>query len=498
MSLKSVNKPTGNRVEIEIAIDKASFDKATEAAFKKNVGKMNVPGFRRGKAPRAVVERMYGKGVFYDEAINALLPEAYESAVKESGETPVGQADFEIVSIDDGVVIKATFPVKPEVTVKEYKGYAVERVVAPTTDEEVDAEIEQVRNRNSRTIDVTDRPAANGDITVIDYEGSVDGVAFEGGKGEKYNLTLGSGQFIPGFEEQIVGHNPGDAFDVTVTFPTDYHAKELAGKEAVFKTVLHEIKFNELPALDDDFAKDVSEFDTFAEYKADVAAKITERHEKAADAEVDDKLIDALIENLEADIPTEMFDTEAEQQLRDYDNRLRMQGLDLSTYLKYTGMTLDSMREQLRPRAERQVKTRLALEKIAELENLTASDEDIENEMKKIAEAYQVDLAQVKEQLTPDMLAQDIKVGKAVEFVRANAAIKTKKTTKSTKKTTKAVAEDGAEKAPKKTTAKSTATKSTAAKSTTAKTATKTTAAKSTATKTAKTKAAKTEEKTEE
>ena len=438
MSLKSMNKPTGNTVELEISIDKASFDKATEAAYRRNVAKMNVPGFRKGKAPRAIVEKMYGKAVFYDEAINALLPEAYEAALKECGEEPVGQADFDIVSIEEEVVIKATFPVKPEVTVKEYKGYAVERTVAPTTDEEVDNEIAQVRARNSRTVDVTDRAAQNGDIAVIDYEGSVDGVPFEGGKGEKFNLTLGSGQFIPGFEDQIVGHNPGDAFDVNVTFPTEYHAAELAGKEAVFKTVLHEIKFNELPELDDDFAKDVSEFDTFAEYKADVAAKITERHNKTADNEVEEKLIDALIENLEADIPEAMFVTETENQLRDYDSRLRMQGLDLATYLKYTGMNLDAMREQLRPRAERQVKTRLALEKIAALENLTATEEDVENEFKKIAEAYNVELDQVKAQITPDMIEADIKVGKAVDFVKANAVITKKATRKPRAKKTEA------------------------------------------------------------
>ena len=280
-----------------------------------------------------------------------------------------------------------------------------------------------MRSRNSRTVDITDRPAADGDIAVIDYEGFVDGKPFEGGKGEKHNLTLGSGQFIPGFEAQIVGHNPGDEFDVVVTFPEDYHAKELAGKEATFKTVLHEIKFNELPALDDDFAKDVSEFDTFDEYKADVKAKITDRHVKAADAEVEEKLIDALIDNLEADIPEAMFVNETENQLRDYDNRLRMQGLDLGTYLKYTGLDLDKMREQFRPRAERQVKTRLALEKIAELENLTVTDEDTEAEIKKIADMYGLETDKVKEQVSPDMLAEDIRVGKAVDIVKANAVI---------------------------------------------------------------------------
>lgn len=423
MSLKSRNKPTGNQVELEFTIEKEAFDKAVDAAYRKNVGKMNVPGFRKGKAPKAIIEKMYGKGVFYDDALNALIPDAFEAALDEAGEKPVGQPEFDIVSLEGDVVIKAAFPVKPEVTVKNYKGYAVERTVAPTTDEEVDAEIAQVRSRNSRTVDITDRPAADGDIAVIDYEGFADGKPFEGGKGEKHNLTLGSGQFIPGFEAQIVGHNPGDEFDVVVTFPEDYHAKELAGKEATFKTVLHEIKFNELPALDDDFAKDVSEFDTFDEYKADVKAKITDRHVKAADAEVEEKLIDELIDNLEADIPEAMFVNETENQLRDYDNRLRMQGLDLGTYLKYTGLDLDKMREQFRPRAERQVKTRLALEKIAELENLTVTDEDTEAEIKKIADMYGLETDKVKEQVSPDMLAEDIKVGKAVDIVKANAVI---------------------------------------------------------------------------
>lgn len=423
MSLKSRNKPTGNQVELEFTIEKEAFDKAVDAAYRKNVGKMNVPGFRKGKAPKAIIEKMYGKGVFYDDALNALIPDAFEAALDEAGEKPVGQPEFDIVSLEGDVVIKAAFPVKPEVTVKNYKGYAVERTVAPTTDEEVDAEIAQVRSRNSRTVDITDRPAADGDIAVIDYEGFVDGKPFEGGKGEKHNLTLGSGQFIPGFEAQIVGHKPGDEFDVVVTFPEDYHAKELAGKEATFKTVLHEIKFNELPALDDDFAKDVSEFDTFDEYKADAKAKITDRHVKAADAEVEEKLIDELIDNLEADIPEAMFVNETENQLRDYDNRLRMQGLDLGTYLKYTGLDLDKMREQFRPRAERQVKTRLALEKIAELENLTVTDEDTEAEIKKIADMYGLETDKVKEQVSPDMLAEDIRVGKAVDIVKANAVI---------------------------------------------------------------------------
>ncbi len=453
MSLRSKNKLTGNTVELEIEISKESFEKAVSAAYKKNVARMNIPGFRRGKAPRSIVEKMYGKGVFYDDALNALIPDAFDEALKESGEKPVGQPEFDVVSIEDEVVVKATFPVKPEVTVKNYKGIAVTKTVAPVTDEEIDAEIGQVRSRNARMIEITDRAAANGDIAVIDYEGFCDGVAFEGGKGEKYNLTLGSGSFIPGFEDQIVGHNAGDSFDVVVTFPTEYHAPELAGKEAVFKTVLHEIKLNELPELDDDFAKDVSEFDTYKEYRGDVKAKLEEKHAQASDKEVEGKLIEALVQNLEADIPEAMFETETENQVRDQDNSLRMNGLDLNTYLKYTGMTLNDLRSKLRPRAESQVKTRLALEKIAELEEITVTDEDIEAELQKIATAYNIPLEEVKKQVTNDMISDDIKVGKAVEFVKANAVItegeeatapEKKKTTR--KKSTKTAKTEKAEK----------------------------------------------------
>ena len=423
MSLKSVNK-NGNQVDIEIAIDKESFDKAVEAAYRKNVKNMNVPGFRKGKAPRSVVEKMYGKGVFYDEAINALLPKAYDEAVTESGETPVGQAEFDIVSLDDnGVVLKASFPVKPEVTVKEYKGYKVVRAVAPTTEEEVNAQIEQVRARNSRTVEITDRAAKEGDIAVIDYEGSVDGVPFDGGKGEKYNLTLGSGQFIPGFEEQIVGHNAGDAFDVNVTFPTEYHAGELAGKAATFKTVLHEIKFNELPELDDEFAKDVSEFDTFAEYKADVKAKIQDRYNKAADGEIEDQLITALIEKLDAEIPQPMFDAEAENFVRDFDNRLRMQGLDLKTYFQYTGLDLDALRKQMAPQAERQVKMRLALEKIVELEKIVPTEDEVNEEFERIAKAYNMEIDKIKEMIDLAMVTADVSVKKAVDLVKEKAVV---------------------------------------------------------------------------
>lgn len=495
MSLKNVTKKEKNMVEIEFSIDKKVFDEEVSRVYKSNVAKMTVPGFRKGKAPRSIIEKMYGKGVFYDEAINNLLPEAYTEAVKESKEDVVSQPEFEVVSIDDnGVVLKAKVFVKPEVKIDGYKGIEVEKTVAKATAEEVNAEIESARARNSRMIDITDRAAQNDDIAVIDYEGFVDGVAFEGGKGEKHNLRLGSGQFIPGFEEQIVGHNVGDSFDVNVTFPTEYHAENLAGKAAVFKVVLHEIKFNELPELNDEFAKDVSEFETFAEYKADVKAKIQKRHEKEAENKVEEQIIDVLVEKLEADIPEAMIDAEAENLLRDYDNNLRMQGMNLSDFIKYTGMDLDTMRQQFRPRAERQVKTRLALEKIVEIEKIKVAAKDVEEEFKRIADMYNMDVEEVKKAIEADALKKDIAVGKAVEFVKKEAVI-TKKTA-----TKKAATEE--KPAEKKTTAKKTTTKKAdaeekpaAKKTTTAKKTTSTTAKKTTTTK--KTTAKKAEDKAE-
>ena len=489
MSLKNVTKKEKNLVEIEFSIEKKVFDEEVSRVYKKNVAKMTVPGFRKGKAPRSIIEKMYGKGVFYDDAINNLLPEAYTEAVKESKEDVVSQPEFEVVSIDDnGVVLKAKVYVKPEVKIENYKGIEVEKTVAKATADEVNKEIESVRMRNSRMIDITDRAAKKDDTTVIDYEGFVDGVAFEGGKGEKHHLRLGSGQFIPGFEDQIIGHNVGDKFDVNVTFPTEYHAENLAGKEAVFKVTLHEIKFNELPELNDEFAKDVSEFDTFAEYKADVKAKIQKRHDQEADNKVEEQLIDALIEKLEADIPEAMVDAEAENLLRDYDNNLRMQGMNLSDFVKYTGMTLDAMREQFKPRAERQVKTRLALEKIAEIEKVKVSAKEVEDEFKKIAEMYNIDVEEVKKAIDAENLKKDLSVQKAVDLVKKEAVItKAKAAAKKAATTEEKPAE-------KKTTAKkTTATKTTTAKKTTT---TKSTTAKKTTT-TKKTTAKKAEDKAE-
>ena len=411
---------------MEFSVSKEAFAKAENEAYKKNVKSINVPGFRKGKAPKSVIERMYGKGIFFEDAINACIPDAFEEAVKEAGITVVGMPKFDLVSNDDEIILSAEGFVKPAVTIEGYKGIEAEKKVEEVTDEAVEAELTKVRERNARTVEVTDRAAAMGDIANIDYEGSVDGVPFAGGKGEKHDLKLGSGQFIPGFEEQIVGKSIGETFDVNVTFPTEYHAADLAGKEAVFKVTIHSITKVELPELDDDFAKDVSEFDTFDEYKADLKAKIEKRNETSADNAVEEKLVEALIEKLEADIPEAMFVAETENFVRDYDNRLRSQGLDLNTYFKYTGLTLDTLRTQMRPQAERQVKARLALEKIAVLENLEATEEDINGEYENIANAYGVELEQVKASIDSEAIAADMKVKKAMDLVKEKAVVTVK------------------------------------------------------------------------
>ena len=435
MSLTKCEVIEKNRYELQFAVDKETFDKAIDKVYRKMVKNINIPGFRKGKAPKSIVEKMYGKGVFYEDAINDLLPEAFSAALDESKIEAVGTPEFDIVSVDDnGLVMSAKVYVKPDITVANYAGIEVEKNVEKVTAEEVENEINMIRERNSREIEITDRAAENGDNVIIDYSGSVDGVLFDGGTAEKQNLLLGSGQFIPGFEDQIVGKNIGDEFDVNVTFPTEYHAEELAGKAAVFKVKLHSINKIELPELDDDFAKDVSEFDTFAEYEADVKAKIEKRHETAAENKVEEDIMNKLIEALEDEIPETMFDAEVENCVRDYDNRLRMSGLDLGTYFKYTGMTLDQLREQMRPQAINQVKGRLILEKIAALENLTPSEEMIEEEYTRMSTAYNVPLEQVKASIASEAIAEDMKVKMALDFVKEKAVIKKAKKATTRKK----------------------------------------------------------------
>ena len=468
MSLKEKKLLETNKYQLTISVDKSAFDAAVNNVYKKQAKNITIPGFRRGKAPRAIIEKMYGKGIFYEDAVNDLLPEAYEEAAKESELKIVGRPEFDIDTIDEnGVLINATVYVRPEVKIDGYKGLEATKTPVTVEDSEVDAEIDRVRERNARITDVEDRAAANGDIANIDFEGFVDGVAFEGGKAEGHDLTLGSNQFIPGFEDQIVGKNIGDEFDVNVTFPEDYHAEELKGKEAVFKVKLNSLKVKELPEADDELATMASEFDTIAEYKADIKAKITERKEKAADGEVEGQLIDALVDLVDADIPECMYEEEVENLVRDMDNNLRMQGLDLKTYLKYTGMELDSVKAEMQPRAIKQVKTRLALETIASLEKIEVTDDEINEEIEKISKAYGVDVEEVKKMVPEDGLKEDIMVRKAVDLVKAEAKI--------TEKAPEAKEEPKAKKAPAKkpaakktTTAKkpSTAKKAPAAKKT--------------------------------
>ena len=435
--MKLVKQEVGEKstVKIEFSIEKDVFDKAVEKVYRKQVKKISVPGFRAGKAPRAIIEKMYGSGIFYEDAINDLIPENYTAALKEAGIDPVGQPEIDIVSIDEnGLVLSAIVPVKPECKLEGYKGLEIEKKVEPVTDEELDNEIKTVRERNSRETEIEDEtPAAMGDTTKIDFDGYIDGVAFEGGKGENYSLKLGSGSFIPGFEEQVAGHKIGDEFDVNVPFPADYHAEELAGKEACFKCKLGAITKIELPELDDDFAKDVSEFDTLDEYKADIKAKIEKRHENAAEAEFEEKIIDALIEKLVAEIPEAMFEAETENFVRDYDNRLRQSGLDLKTYFQYTGLDLDKLREQMRPQAEKQVKARLALETIAKAEAIEVTEEELNAEYELIATTYQIDKEQVKGMVDEAMVKADVSVRKAMNLVKENAKKPTKPRAKKAK-----------------------------------------------------------------
>ena len=427
MSLMKKELTEKSGFTVEFSIDKEAYAKAEQAAYRKQVKSITVPGFRKGKAPKHIIERMYGKGVFFEDAINACLPEAFEAAIKEAELEVVGTPNFDIVSdgLDGGeIVLKAVGFVKPEVNVTDYKGIVAKKKAVRVTAKEIEAELEQARKRNARTVEVTDRAVQSGDTANIDYEGTVDGVPFDGGKGEGHDLTIGSGAFIPGFEDQIIGKSIGETFDVNVTFPEEYHAKELAGKAAVFKTTVNSIKEEQLPEADDEFAKDVSEFDTLDEYKSDLKDKISKKKNQEAEAEFENAVIEALLGKLEGDIPEPMFAQETENYVRDYDNRLRMNGMDLATYFKYTGMTIDTLRAQLRPQAEKQVKLRLALEKIAALEALTVTDEEIDEEYTRLSEVYRVDLEKVKEMIAAEDIKADLLVGAAMKLVKENTKAK--------------------------------------------------------------------------
>ena len=428
MSLVESKNVATNKYELTIKVDADTFKAAIDKVYRKNAKSIQVPGFRKGKAPRAMVEKMYGEAVFFEDAVNDLYPEAVANAVEEAKLEIVARPDVEVteVSKEEGVTIVATCIVKPEVSVKDYKGIEVERAEEVVTDEMIDNKLASMQQRNARMIDVEGRAAKNGDTVVFDFEGFVDDKAFDGGKAEKFSLTLGSGQFIPGFEEQIEGKEIGEEFDVNVTFPEDYHAEELKGKPAVFKCKLHEIKEKELPALDDEFAKDVSEFDTLEELKNDLKAKEVAAAKQAADDAVENKLVDAVIANMEAEIPEQMYDNRVDSMVQDFDYRLQSQGMNLETYLKYTGMDMDAFRKTFRPQAEKQVQIRLALEKIVELEALDATEEELDAEFAKMAENYKMDVEQIKKYVPAEQLKQDLLVNKAIDLVK-NTAVVTEK-----------------------------------------------------------------------
>lgn len=426
MSLKSSNKVETNRYELEIEIGAEDFEQAVNKAFKKNVKKISIPGFRKGKAPRAFIEKYYGENIFYEDAVNDIYPGALQDAIDEAGLDVINdKIDFDIVKIGkDGFDFKAVVTVKPEVAIENYKGIEVKHKPVEVTEDDINKEIDRVRERNSRLVTVEGRSAKEGDIVVFDFKGFVDGKAFNGGEAENYSLKLGSGQFIPGFEDQMIGHNQGEEFDVTVTFPEAYQEASLAGKPAVFKIKLHEIKNRELPELDDEFVKDVSEFDTLAEYKDSVKKQLLDLKQRESDTDADDQMIDKVIELLKAEIPEAMFENKVEDIMRDFAYKLQTQGLTLDSYMKYTGLNNNAFKAQFRPQAERQVKLRLALDKIAELENISATPEELEEKYKSFAEQYKVDVEKIKEIVKEKDLSADIAAEKAVDFLRENCISK--------------------------------------------------------------------------
>ncbi len=425
MSLKNSTKLENNKVELEVSVDKETFAAAINKVYKKQVKNINIPGFRKGKAPKQMIEKMYGKEVFYDDAMQDCYPDALADAAIEAGVKIVTVDNLECTEVsEEGFTFKATVIKVPSLTVDGYKGIKIEKKSTEVTDELVDAELQAVRDRNSRMVSVEGRAAALEDTVVIDFEGSVDGVPFEGGKSENFNLKLGSNSFIPGFEDAIVGHEVGEEFVIDVTFPEEYHAEELKGKAAQFAIKLHEIKTKELPEVDDDFVKDVSEKDTVAEYMEELKEKVATRLNEEADKDVDNQLTEKLVELATEEIPDAMYDNEVRDMLNEFDMRLRSQGMDLATYCQYTGMEIGSVEAMYKPQAETRVKLRLVLEAIARQEEITVTDEDIEAEFVKMAESYKAEVDEIKKYIPAENLAEDMKVEKAMNFVRDNAKIK--------------------------------------------------------------------------
>ena len=447
MSLVSANKTETNTYSVEIAIAAEDFKAAIQQAYLKQRKSIQIPGFRKGKAPLMMIEKLYGQEVFFEDALDIVFPKAVEAAYDEAGITPVDQPrDFDVktMSKEEGVVMTFNVTVKPEITVKAYKGLTAEKADSKVTKEEIDHEIEHMLERGARMVDVDDRAAKDGDITVIDFEGFVDGVAFDGGKAEKYSLTIGSGSFIPGFEEQIIGHSIGEEFDVNVTFPAEY-APELASKDAVFKIKLHEIKVKELPELDDEFAKDMGEYETVDELKKGIEEDLLNRKQESAQRAFEDAVIDALCQNVEGEIPECMYENKTKENIDSFAQRIGQQGIDLDTYLMYMGMDKAIFESQMRERAVADVKIDLAVEKIIELEGIKASDEAIAEEYNKMAEMYQIDLEKLKELISEATVAAEIAKQEAVKVVIDSAKAKKPAAKRTTKKKDAAEGEEKAE-----------------------------------------------------
>lgn len=428
MSLQ-VEKLEGNMAKLTIEVSAEDFEAAVEKAYQKSKNKINIPGFRKGKAPRKMIEQMYGKEIFFEDAANYAIPSAYAKAVDECTEEIVSQPKIDIEQAEAGkpFIFTAEVALKPEVTLGKYKGVEVEKSDAAVTDEEIDAAIERERENNARTVFVDDRAVQDGDMTVLDFEGFVDGVAFEGGKGENYPLTIGSNTFIPGFEEQLIGAEIDKEVEVNVTFPEDYQAAELAGKPAVFKCTIKEIKEKELPDLDDEFASEVSEFETLAEYREDVRKNLEEKKAEEARNEKEDKVVEAIIADAKMDIPEAMLETQQRQMADDFAQRIQMQGISIDQYFQFTGLTRAAFLEQLKPQAEKRIQTRLVLEAVAKAENIEAGDAEYDEEIKKMADAYQMDIAEINDMIgtfEQKSIREDICIRKAADFVVENAVEK--------------------------------------------------------------------------
>jgi trigger factor len=428
MSLQ-VEKLEGNMAKLTIEASAEDFEKAVEKAYQRSKSKVSVPGFRKGKVPRKIIEKMYGKEIFYEDAANIAIPSAYAAAVDECTEEIVSQPTIEIVQLEAGkpFIFTAEVALKPDVTLGKYKEVEVDKIDISVTEEEIDTAIDKERERNARTISVDDRAVQDGDMIVLDYEGFVDGETFEGGKDENYPLTIGSNTFIPGFEEQLIGAEIDKKVDVNVTFPEDYHAAELAGKSALFQCTVREIKEKELPDLDDEFASEVSEFDTLAEYREDVKKKLTLKKEEEAKIEKEGRVVDAIIADAQMDIPEAMLMTQQRQMVDDFAQRIRMQGITIDQYFQFTGLTKEALLEQMKPQAEQQIKSRLVLEAVAKAENLEASEEEYTDEIKKMAETYQMTEEKMTEMIgafEEKAIKEDLRVKKALNFVVENAVEK--------------------------------------------------------------------------